>query len=351
MDEAYFKKITSTILVVVLIIISFLVIKPILMAIIMGLILAFIFNPIYEWVYRKTKSPNLSATLISIFLALLILLPIWFLTPIMIDQSLKAYFSVQEIDFVGPLKSIFPSIFASEAFAQDVGTIIQSFVTKSINSLTGAFANLISEFPKLLLQLLVVLFTFYFVLRDKEELINYIKSLLPFSKDVERKLFNQTRGITFSVLYGQVVVGILQGLIAGAGFFLFGVTNALVLTILAAIVGIFPIIGPALVWIPVMIYSLAVGNTFQALGVTVFGLVASTIDNILRPLIVSQRTSMPPSLVLIGMIGGFFFLGILGFILGPLILAYLLIILEIYRNKRVPGLLVQEPPQKLKINL
>ena len=60
---------------------------------------------------------------------------------------------------------------------------------------------------------------------------------------------------------------------------------------------------------------------------------------------------MPASIVLIGMLRGYFFFGILGFILGPLVLAYLLIILEIYRNKRIPGVLVQEPPYKLTINI
>ena len=91
----------------------------------------------------------------------------------------------------------------------------------------------------------------------------------------------------------------------------------------------------------VVIYLIIAGSLFSALGVTIFGTFASTVDNFLRPVIVARRTSMHSALILIGMIGGLFLFGILGFILGPLILAYLLIILEIYRNKRVSGIFVK----------
>ena len=189
---------------------------------------------------------------------------------------------------------------------------------------------------------MVVFVTFFFVLRDKEKLIDYIKSLLPYSKEVENKIFHYTKGITFSVLYGQVVVGILQGVLVGIAFFVFGVSNALLLTLLATLAGIFPIIGTAIVWIPVVIFLFLAGDSFSATGVIIVGLISSNIDNILRPMIVSKRVNISSAVIMIGMIGGFFLFGILGFILGPLILAYLLIILEIYRDKKSPGIFINE---------
>ena len=255
------------------------------------------------------------------------------------------------MDFITPLKTIFPSIFASEEFSSQVGSIIFSFVNSTVNSFTQSISKIILKFPYLFMQLIISLFVFFFTLRDKEKLISYIKSLLPFSKDVENKLFEQTKGITISVIYGQVFLGMIQGIIAGLGFFIFKVPNYLFLTMLAMLAGIFPIVGTTVIWVPVAIYLLVKGSIFSAVGVIVFGLIAVFIDNILKPLFVSKRTNMPASIVLIGMLGGYFFFGILGFILGPLILAYLLIILEIYRNKRIPGVLVQEPPYKLKINI
>ena len=181
------------------------------------------------------------------------------------------------------------------------------------------------------------------MLRDKDNLVSYIKSLLPFSKDVERRLFESSKEITFSVIYGQVIVGILQGITVGIGFFIFGVPNALVLTLLASLAGIFPVIGTTIIWAPVVIYLFVAGNTLPAFGVIIFGILSAFLDNLVRPIIVARRTKMHSALVLVGMIGGLFLFGIMGFILGPLILAYLLIILEVYRNKRTPGIFSKVP--------
>ncbi|MCK4553216.1 AI-2E family transporter [Candidatus Pacearchaeota archaeon] len=341
MEEIYFRKIMATVILATLVVLSFLLIKPILLSIIFGILLAFIFTPVYNWFYNTTKSKNISAFLICFLLILLIVLPLWFLTPVIIDQSVKIYISSQQMDFVKPLKSIFPALFASEEFSVEIGSIIHSFVTKITNKLMNSLSALILNFPTIFLQSLVVFFTLFFVLRDKEELTSYIKSLLPFTQDVEIKLFKLSKNITSSVIYGQIVIGIAQGLLLGLGLFIFKVPNALILTLLACLVGIFPIIGVAIIWVPVAIYLLIAGNTLPALGVIIFGLVSSSIDNFLRPIIVSKKTKMPSSLILIGMIGGFFLFGILGLILGPLILAYLLIILEVYRNKKIPSILTK----------
>ena len=91
-----------------------------------------------------------------------------------------------------------------------------------------------------------------------------------------------------------------------------------------------------------VIYLVIAGNTFSAVGVTIFGLLSTGVDNLLKPIIVSRRTQMHSSLILFGMVGGLFLFGILGFILGPLILAYLLILIETYRNKKTPGIFTHE---------
>lgn len=332
-DNIYFSKIVTATIVVGLLILSFFILKPILLDIIFGFILAFVFFPIYNLIYKITKSPNFSASLICIFLIVLLLLPLWFFTPIVIKQGFKIYLSVQQIDFVSVLTGIFPSLFASEQFSAEIGSILYSFTTRLVNSLLNELSQFILNFPVILLHSMVVLFTFFFALRDRKNLAEYIKGLSPFSKDVEKRLFQSSKDITASVLYGQVVVGIIQGLIMAIGFFLFGIPNALLLSVLAVVAGIIPIIGPMLIWVPVFIYLLIQGNTFAAIGILIIGLLASNIDSVLRSIFISKRTKLHSAIILIGMIGGLFLFGILGLILGPLILAYLLIILEVYRNR------------------
>ncbi len=342
MEEKYLRQIIISLILIGLIVIVFFILKPILLSIILGVILAFVFLPVYSRLCKIIKSKNISASILTAAIILLVIFPVWFLTPIIINQSIKVYLASQQVDFVTPLKKIFPDLFASETFSTEVGSTIQAFVTKTTNYLVNSFSNLILNFPTLLLHSFIVFFTFFFVIRDKDSLIKYIQSLLPFPEDVEKKLFEASKAITTSVIYGQVIIGIIQGIIVGIGFLIFKIPNALLLTLLASVAGILPIVGTTIIWLPVVIYLLIGGNTFSAVGVTMFGIVSATIDNIIRPAFVSIKAKMHPLMVFIGMIGGLFLFGIIGFILGPLIIAYTLIILEIYRTKRTKGMLVPQ---------
>ncbi len=342
MDEAFFRKITTTIILAILLVISFFLLRPLLMAIIIAFILAFIFSPLYNLLHKITKSKNFPAALICILMLALIILPLWFFMPSIIDESIKLYRASQQLDIVTPLKTIFPSLFGSQEFSQEVGLAIQSFITTSTNSLMNYLSSILLKIPTIILQIFVIFFTLFYTLKDKDKIIGYIKSLLPFSKETEKKLFDSTKDITFSVLYGYVVVGFIQGIILGTGLFIFRVPNAFILTILGIIVGILPLIGPSIIGIPTAIFLLIGGNPISAWGVLLFTLISSFSDYLIRPAIVARRVQLHHALVLIGMVGGFLLFGILGFILGPLIFAYLIIIIELYRNKNVPSVLLQK---------
>ena len=345
-DEAYFDKVMTAIILIVLIVFSFFLLKPILLSILFGLLLAFLFTPVYDWLQKRIKSKNLTAAIIMILLLLMIFIPIWFLIPILIDQSFKIFQTTLQIDFVTPLKNLFPKFFASEQFSTQISSVVSSFTIKTANSVTNAFTDVLLNLPAISMHMLVVLFTFFFTLRDRDKIAGYVKSLLPFPKEVENKLFQYSSEITKSVLYGQILIGMLQGIIAGLGFFIFSVPNALFLTLLAVIVGVLPILGTAIIWIPVFIIMLIAGNNLAAWGIFAFGMVSAWIDNILRPIFISKMTKIHSGIVLISMIGGAFFFGILGFVIGPLVIAYLLIILELYRKKPMPGLVIQEFEKK-----
>jgi predicted PurR-regulated permease PerM len=346
MSEDYFKKSIPLIITLSLLVLAFFIIKPILMAIILAIFLAFIFAPLYRLVLRLLKKKSLTAFLMCLLLIVIIVLPLWYLTPIAINQSIKFYTASQQMDFVTPIKNLFPSFFNSEAFSNEVANAISSFITKTTNSLMNSLSGILLDIPKIALQLVILFFTFFFVLRDGAKLVEYIRSLIPFSKDVEDKLIKSTREVTLSVLYGMVLVGMIQGAIAAIGFFIFKVPNAVLLAVIAVFAGIIPVIGNVAVWVPVAIYFLIAGNTFAALGIVLFGLLSILVENILKPVLISKFSKLNSSIVLIGIIGGLMVFGIFGVILGPLILAYLLIILEIYRDKKSPGVFIESPKKE-----
>jgi len=333
MRDENIRKFMVIVLLLAMLVVAFFLIKPILLAIITGAILAYVFNPVYKLFLKYLKFPTLSAALVLMVTILLILLPIWFIAPSAVEHTFEVYRASQQIDFLQPLIDYFPQIFVSKEFTETVSISLNSLISRTTNSLLGSLSVILLNLPTLFLQLVIMLFTFFYAMRDQGAFFGYLKSISPFSREVEKKFEEYSKGITSAVIYGQIVVGIVQGLIVGIGLFLFGVPNFLFLTLLAIIMGVLPIVGTLLVWVPAVIYLFLLGNTNAAIGMAVVGIISSSVDNILRPLLVARKTKIPSSIVLIGMVGGFLFIGIVGLIVGPLLLAYILIILELFRKK------------------
>jgi predicted PurR-regulated permease PerM len=176
-------------------------------------------------------------------------------------------------------------------------------------------------------------------MRDAELLKDYVISLSPFSKATQNELVKKFKDITNAVIFGHIIVGIIQGILTGMGLLVVGVPNFLILTVIAILASIIPVLGAWLVWVPASIYLLASGNVASGIILFLYGaIVISWIDNIIRPYIVSRKTKISSAIVLVGMVGGLIVFGILGLVIGPLILAYLLLLLDAYRKNKIPGL-------------
>jgi predicted PurR-regulated permease PerM len=303
------------------------------MSIILGLLLGYLVHPLYLIVHKKIKNENLSALLICLSLSAIIVAPVIIFFNALMNQIVSLYLLLQTFDLAGILATMFPSFLST--LSQQLTSLINSFIPSFLSNTLTALTNVFLDLPIYLLKFFVVIFVFFFTLRDGERIVEYLKSLSPLAKDTEKQFFNHFRDITYSVLVGQIVVGVIQGAIAGIGYFIFGVPGAVVLTLLTMIVGIIPMIGPWLVWVPVDFYLFSIGETNAGMGLLIYGLfIVSLIDNILRPLIVSRRTKIHSAVVIIGLIGGMMFFGAVGIILGPLILSYAILVLELYRKTK-----------------
>lgn len=328
------KKIGTFFLLVVLAMLVFFLLKPILLAAIGGLLLAYIFNPLYVRLNGWLGKKNLAAFLVVFMVALILLIPLWFITPILVEQVFAIFTQSQAIDFSAIIKSIFPT--ASEAFITQMIVTVNSIISSSssavLNWLVGIFLNL----PKLIFNIVIIAIVFFFSLRDSDILAKFIADISPLARSKEKAVVQHFKDITNSIVFGQVIVGIAQGIFAGIGLFAFGIPNAFFLTLLAVFLSIIPFIGPAVLWIPVTIALFAEGSTGIAIGFLLYNVfIVSTVDNVLRVYIISRKTNASQILMLIGMIGGVLLFGLLGLILGPLILAYFMMFLDLYRNKKL----------------
>lgn len=337
LDTKAINKISAIALLIFLLVLAFILIKPILLSIIAGLLLAYVVNPVYKRINNTIKRPTLSALLSSLLIIVVIFIPLWFLVPIMIKQVFDMFAFFQGADIRSVIELFFPA--APEDFIRQMTGIASNFVSEISVNVLNWLSSLLLDLPNLLLQGAVLIFVFFFTLKDQDKLKAYVSDLSPLNKDQEKVLIKEFKGITSSVMYGYVVIGIIQGIATGIGLFAFGIPRALVLTIIAIFASMFPLIGPWIIWIPAAAYLFVNGNHGAAIAFTIYGaVVVSSLDNILRPYIVSRRSSISPVIALIGMIGGLFVFGLLGLILGPLILAYLVIFLTAYKNKQLSSM-------------
>lgn len=343
MEEKEFRRLGVIGLVAVLLILAFFMLRPIALSMFLGLILAYIFHIPFDNLSTKIKSKTWSAFIIVGGFLLIILIPLIVLVPFLTRQILNVYIFIQGFDFVPLLKSLMPSLFDSPKTLAEILAMTSSLTSNLSEFLLNSIKQLALNFSDIILKTAIALFTFFFVLRDHAEIGNYFLSISPFPKEFKDKLITKFQEITNSILYGQVITGVIQGLTAGVGYFIFGVQNAILLTLLTMVTAIIPVIGAWIIWIPVCAYLLAAGHSNAALGLLIYGIViVSWIDNIIKPMIVSKLVKMNTGIILIGMIGGLYVFGILGLIIGPLILAYILLLAEFYKEKGSKSILLQE---------
>lgn len=331
------KKVTLALMVIALAVLTFMIIRPVLLAIIGGLILAYVFFPVYKRICRHVKYETLAAAIVSIIVLLIIAVPLWFLTPILMQQLFEVFKFSQEINLVGAIANLVPTASTDLIYQLEipVNNALGKITTTILNSLVG----FVLDFAVIALQLLLVAFVFFFALKDEKKLKDFVSGLSPLNKVQEKALIKQFKDMTSSVINGQVVAGLVQGILAGIAFLMFGIPNALILTFISVIVGIVPVIGMGLIYIPVTIYLFLTGSPVLAFLYLAYNIIlVSTADGFLRAHLVSRRTQISQVVVFVGMIGGFFLFGILGLILGPLILAYFLTFLRAYKERTLSSL-------------
>ncbi len=328
--EEGFKKLSIAIFVLVLVILSFIVLRPIMIAIVSGMIIGFVFLPVNKKVLVVVKEKNISALIVCLIVLFLIFIPIWFLFPVIIQQIYEAYMYFQELNFSEYIAKIFP------ALQKDIVMGVNNILGKVASFITGTLSDALIDLPNMVLQFVVVLFVFFFTIRDADKLKKQIDELPFFNKNLQTTITSKFKDVTGAVIYGFVVVGTVQGLLTGVGLFVAGVPNVLLLTILAIFLSIIPFTGAWFVWFPAAVFLLINGKVGAGVGLMIYGaLFLAWIDNILRSVIVAKRTNVPSSIVFVGMIGGLMVFGIIGLIIGPLVLAYLLTVLELYKQNKL----------------
>jgi predicted PurR-regulated permease PerM len=157
----------------------------------------------------------------------------------------------------------------------------------------------------------------------------------------------EVTGIIRAIFYGQVLTALVQGVIGGIGLLIFQIPQAFVLTVLMVLLSFFPFVGTPLVWVPAAILKLMAGETWQGVGLLIYGAaIVMNVDNFLRPRLIAMHSQVHPVVILIGIIGGTKIFGFIGFLVGPVIFAIFLQLLRFFADY-TPAEITEGPPSSI----
>ncbi len=316
---------------------------PFLKPLLLGALLAGLFHPLYRWITRLLGGrQSLGAGATLLVLLVLGLGPISVFLGIVVQQALTV--SDQAIPWLSQhlgaastsnihdwLVQRFPALAeympSQEQLLQQVGT-----AAKTAGAFLVGFASRMTvTTAAFLLNLFVMLYAMFFFFKDGHKILERIFYYLPLSDEDERSMLARFTSITRATVKGTLVIGVIQGTLAGVAFWVAGIDGAALWGTIMTILAIIPGIGAPLVWVPVVIVLFVNGQYVTGTLLLVWcGVVVATIDNFLRPLFVGRDAQMPDLLILIGTLGGLFLFGPIGFIVGPIICGLFLTVWDIY---------------------
>ncbi|HLD14952.1 MAG TPA: AI-2E family transporter [Candidatus Nanoarchaeia archaeon] len=319
---------------ILLLALSLYLLSPYLIALVSAMILTYIFYPLYSWVNRFIKNRDLSAFLLSALLILAITLPLLFAANTVVNESVQIFHRFNNIDL---------GIFADKISEYFGGNVDLNFYIKELlNKFSVSIAQQTSEFllslPSKLIVVFVMLFTMFYMFKDGKEWIQQLKDDFPLKTHYKENLARKFDSIIYAVLYGVVITAVIQGAVGALGLWIFNVNSPIIWGIVMTIFAMLPFVGPYLIWIPAAIIKLAEGDINNGIGLFLYGiLIVSTIDNVLRPKLISQKAQIHPVIVLLGVLGGLKIFGLIGIIIGPLILAIASVFIELYILEKKQG--------------
>ena len=311
-----------------------LILWPFYGAILWGIIGAIVFAPLYRRLLKSMpQRRNLAAFLTVMIIIVMVILPLALITVALLQEASSVYASIEsgELNFGRYFQQVFDALpgWAANLLARfgltNLGAVLQKLslgLTAGSQFFATQIINIGQNTVNFIISLFLMLYLLFFLLRDGNKLLKSIKDAIPLEADQKRALFDKFTIVIRATVKGNIVVAIAQGALGGLIFWFLGIHASLLWAVLMAFLSLVPAVGAGIVWLPVAIFFLMTGATWQGIVLIAYGvLVISVVDNILRPILVGQDTKLPDYVVLFSTLGGISIFGINGFVLGPVIAA------------------------------
>jgi predicted PurR-regulated permease PerM len=309
------------------------------------LILAAVFCSLFYGYYEKMVRwthgrKGLGAAACCFLLLLLLLIPLYLLAHMVSTEALALYDSaesaVKEIIAQGD-QGVLGSL-ARHPMVQRLGLNRidwQASLQDVLKNTASLVANVLNAATKstfsLLTNLFLTLFTMFYFFKDGHKLIERLKTISPLADKYEDILINRFMSVSRATLKGTLLIGLLKGLVGGLSFWIFGIRSPILWGMVMAILSLIPMIGAWLVMYPAAIVLMILGQVWQGVLLFIIAVaVVSNIDNVLQPRLVGREAGMHDLLIFFSTIGGIAMFGMMGFLIGPIIAAFFITLLDVY---------------------
>lgn len=282
----------------------------------------------FQLVYHYKWNKSLAATIFLIGYTALLFLLVYSIVMVLgpkVDKYLHdpSLFTDTAKNAINDFQGKTGFIFFTEETAIDLLNRLSNFIPTLINNTVDMLANLV-----------LMLFMLYFMLVNGKEMENWLDHVIPLKQDNINLLVTETKRLVKASAIGIPLISLIQGLTATLGYYLFGVDDYVLWGFLTGVFAFFPFIGTLLIWVPIVVFMYGAGETWNATWLLLYSLlVTGNIDYIARITILKKLGNVHPIVTVLGVIVGLNLFGFIGFIFGPLLISYIILLFRIYSNE------------------
>jgi predicted PurR-regulated permease PerM len=306
-----------------------------------AIVLVIVLYPVHKRLARRIRRRSLSALVSCLLVVFVVVLPLTLLTMAVAEEianvipnlpSQISQLTNSQTSLFGRISDWLETRFGIETSRLQEFLIEQ--LQRSSAFLLGFSWNLLGNIVTGVVKAFFVLFTMYYLFRDGDRIVERLPAALPLKREQGEAIIARIQEVVSASVYGVVTIASLQGLLGGFAFWLLGVPSPLLWAVLMTFVCMIPIAGSFLVWLPLSFYLMATGHWTKAVLLILWGaLVVSTIDNFLRPRLIRNQTKLHELFVFFSVLGGISVFGLLGIVLGPVVLAITLGLLQTFQPR------------------
>ncbi|MGJ4883558.1 AI-2E family transporter [Bradyrhizobium sp. HKCCYLRH1065] len=324
-------------------------------AVLWGIIGVIVFVPLHRWLSRSMHGRHgLAAAVVVLIFVVIVILPLSLIGASLAQEASGVYKQMQsgQLDigqYFRKMLAALPTWVVDMLNRFGLGSLAGMKDKLSAGLLKGSEviasqALVIGQGTfEVFVNLFIMVYLLFFLLRDEETLSERIKSAIPLRPEQRDALLRKFTVVIRATVKGSLLVALAQGALGGLMFWFLGINAPLLWAVVMAFLSLLPAVGAGLVWFPVALYLLATGSIWQGVALIAYGaLVIGLVDNVLRPILVGQDTKMPDYVVLISTLGGIEAFGLNGFVIGPVIAAMFIAIWDIFSTSRREGAVAQD---------